>query len=65
MNNPMKTKKLFFLTFILFTGCLKNVSNESLVQKDGIFFLNNSDKPYTGESFIKSDNNERNKFKES
>ena len=47
----MKKILLIVLPLLLIVGCSKPVDESSLVEKDGMMYLPNSDKPYTGEVF--------------
>ena len=47
----MKRLLLIVLPLLLIVGCSKPVDETSLVEKDGMMYLPNSDKPYTGEVF--------------
>jgi antitoxin component YwqK of YwqJK toxin-antitoxin module len=47
----MKRLLLIVLPLLLIIGCSKPVDETSLVEKDGMMYLPNSDKPYTGEVF--------------
>jgi len=51
MTNIMKTKILFITSLLLIIGCSKPVEESTLINKDGLMFLPDSDKPYTGEVF--------------
>jgi len=53
-------KRLWLILFVLFfVGCSKSVDETTLVQKDGLMYLPDYDKPYTGEVFTKYDTGEK------
>ena len=45
----MKKTLLIILPLLLIVGCSKQVDETTLIEKDGLMHLPNSDKPYTGE----------------
>jgi antitoxin component YwqK of YwqJK toxin-antitoxin module len=51
-TNIMKTKILFITLLLLIIGCSKEPINiETLVERDGVFYTNDTNKPYTGPLF--------------
>jgi len=56
----MKRLLLIVLPLLLIVGCSqKPVDETTLIEKDGVMYLPNSDKPYTGEVFINYDTGEK------
>ena len=47
----MKKISLLFLSIIVFVGCTKSVDESTLIEKDGIMYRSDSDKPFSGEVF--------------
>ena len=47
----MKRLLLIVLPLLLIVGCSKPVEDSTLINKDGLMYLPESDKPYTGEVF--------------
>ena len=47
----MKRLLLIVLPLLLIVGCSKSVDETTLIEKNGVMYLPNSDKPYTGEVF--------------
>ena len=47
----MKTKILFITSLLLIIGCSKPVEHSTLINKDGLMYTPDSDKPYTGKVF--------------
>ena len=47
----MKRLLLIVLPLLLIVGCSKSVDDSTLIKKDGLMYLPESDKPYTGEVF--------------
>ena len=44
-------KKILLIALLLIFGCSKPVEESTLINKDGLMYLPDSDKPYTGEVF--------------
>ena len=57
----MKTKILFITLLLLIVGCSKPVDVETLVEKDRLMYLLNSDKPFSGYFFENDLNGDRKK----
>jgi len=55
----MKTKILFITSLLLIVGCSKPVEDSTLINKDGLMYTPDSDKPYTGEVFTNYSNGEK------
>ena len=55
----MKTKILFITSLLLIVGCSKPVEDSTLINKDGLMYLPDSDSPYTGEVFTNYDTGEK------
>lgn len=55
----MKRLLLIVLPLLLIVGCSKPIENSTLINKDGLMYSPNSDKPYTGEVFINYDTGEK------
>jgi len=55
----MKRLLLIALPLILIVGCDKPVEDSTLINKDGLMYLPESDKPYTGEVFFNYDTGEK------
>ena len=55
----MKRLLLIVLPLLLIVGCSKPVEDSTLINKDGLMYLHNSDKPYTGEVFMNYDTGEK------
>ena len=47
----MKKTLLIILPLLLIVGCSKPVDESTLINKDGLMYLPDSDKPYIGEIF--------------
>ena len=47
----MKIKILFITSLLLIIGCSKPVEHSTLINKDGLMYTPDSDKPYTGKVF--------------
>ena len=47
----MKKTSLLFLSIIVFVGCTKSVDESTLIEKNGVLYESDSDKPYSGEVF--------------
>jgi len=54
-TNIMKTKILFITSLLLIVGCSKPVEDSTLINKDGLMYLPDSDSPYSGEVFTNYD----------
>ena len=48
----MKRLLLIVLPLLLIVGCSKPIEDSTLINKDGLMYSPDSDKPYTGEVFI-------------
>ena len=48
----MKRLLLIGLPLLLIVGCSKPVEDSTLINKDGLMYLPDSDSPYSGEVFI-------------
>ena len=55
----MKRYTIGLITLLLIVGCSKPVKESTLINKDGIMYLPDSDKPYTGEVFTNYDTGEK------
>jgi len=55
----MKTKILFITLLLIIVGCSKSVEESTLINKDGLMYLPDSDTPYTGEVFFIYDTGEK------
>ena len=55
----MQRLLLIVLPLLLIVGCSKPVEDSTLINKDGVMYLPNSDKPYTGEVFRLYDTGEK------
>lgn len=55
----MKTKILFITLLLLIVGCSKSVEDSTLINKDGLVYLPDSDSPYSGEVFTNYDTGEK------
>jgi len=55
----MKTKILFITLLLLIVGCSKPVEDSTLINKDGLMYLPDSDSPYSGEVFTNYDTGEK------
>ena len=56
----MKRYTIGLITLLVTVGCSqKPVDETTLIEKDGVMYLPNSDKPYTGEVFINYDTGEK------
>ena len=56
----MKTRLLLLTTLLLMiVGCSKSVEESTLINKDGLMYLPDSDTPYTGEVFFIYDTGEK------
>jgi len=55
----MKTKILFITSLLLIVGCSKPVEGSTLINKDGLMYTPDSDKPYTGEVFTNNSTGEK------
>ena len=55
----MKTKILFITSLLLIVGCSKPVEDSTLINKDGLMYLPDSDSPYSGEVFTNYDTGEK------
>jgi antitoxin component YwqK of YwqJK toxin-antitoxin module len=58
-TNIMKTKILFITLLLLIVGCSKPVEDSTLINKDGLMYLPDSDSPYSGEVFTNYDTGEK------
>ena len=54
-----KTKILFITLLLLIIGCSKPVEDSTLIKKDGLMYLPDSDSPYSGEVFTNYDTGEK------
>ena len=54
-------KKLYFLAplLLLIISCSKPIDEESLVQRNGVYYKVNSETPYSGKFFSSHDNGQR------
>jgi hypothetical protein len=65
----MKTKILFITSLLLIVGCSKSVEDSTLINKDGLMYLLDSNQPYNGsvfflkKSFGRITNKERKRYK--
>ena len=55
----MKTKILFITLLLLIVGCSKSVEDSTLIKKEGLMYLPDSDSPYSGEVFTNYDTGEK------
>ena len=55
----MKKTLLIILPLLLIVGCSKPVEDSTLINKDGLMYLPDSDSPYTGEVFTNYDTGEK------
>ena len=55
----MKLKILFLTLVLLIIGCSKTVEDSTLINKDGLMYLPDSDSPYSGEVFTNYDTGEK------
>ena len=55
----MKRFLPLFLLLLLLVGCSKSVDETTLIEKDGLMYLPDSDKAYTGEVFTNYDTGEK------
>ena len=55
----MKKIFLIILPLLLIVGCSKPVEESTLINKDGLMYLPDSDSPYTGEVFTNYDTGEK------
>ena len=55
----MKLKILFITLLLLIVGCSKSVEDSTLINKDGLVYLPDSDSPYSGEVFTNYDTGEK------
>ena len=44
-------KKILLIILLLIVGCSKTVEEKTLINKDGLMYLPDSDTPYSGEVF--------------
>ena len=51
----MKRLLLIVLPLLLIVGCSSPVNENTLIKKSGLMYLQNSDKPYSGEAFTFDD----------
>jgi antitoxin component YwqK of YwqJK toxin-antitoxin module len=52
-------KKILLITLLLIVGCSKPVEESTLISKDGLMYLPDSDSPYSGEVFTNYDTGEK------
>jgi len=52
-------KKTLLITLLLIVGCSKPVEDSTLINKDGLMYLPDSDSPYSGEVFTNYDTGEK------
>ena len=52
----MKRTTLFITSLVLIVGCSKTVDENKLVERDGIKYEVNTDKPFSGKTFITYEN---------
>ena len=55
----MKLKILFITLLLLIVGCSKSVEDSTLIKKEGLMYLPDSDSPYSGEVFTNYDTGEK------
>ena len=58
-TNIMKRTILFITSLVLIVGCSKPVEDSTLINKDGLMYLPDSDSPYSGEVFTNYDTGEK------
>ena len=52
-------KKILLIVLLLIIGCSKPVEDSTLINKDGLMYLPDSDTPYTGEVYFNHDTGEK------
>ena len=55
----MKIRLLLLTLLLMISGCSKSVEKSTLINKDGLMYLPDSDTPYTGEVFFNNDTGEK------
>nr|ADI19296.1 uncharacterized protein conserved in bacteria [uncultured Marinimicrobia bacterium HF0500_01L02] len=55
----MKRTILFITSLVLIVGCSKSVEDSTLINKDGLMYLPDSDSPYSGEVFTNYSSGEK------
>ena len=59
MTDIMKRTILFITSLVLIVGCSKPVEDSTLINKDGLMYLPDSDTPYSGEVYFNYDTGEK------